>query len=46
MPFTPPEDELFGDPPATDPPDEEPDYTDGTWYVPAGSNSYVKKPKE
>jgi hypothetical protein len=23
---------------------EVPDYTDGTWYVPAGKNCFVKKP--
>lgn len=31
------------DNPADTPP---PDYTDGTWYVPAGSNQYVKLPQE
>ena len=26
--------------------DEAPDYTDGTWYVPAGKSTFEKKPKE
>jgi len=25
---------------------DEPDYTDGTWYVPAGKSTYEKKPAE
>jgi hypothetical protein len=31
--------------PAPEPEPEQPDYTDGTWYVPAGSASYVKRPE-
>lgn len=23
---------------------EKPDYNDGTWYVPAGSSKFIKKP--